>query len=143
MKTTKHNPKSCPACGGKGWLFCNRGNDESPDYAIQRCDACETFNGDAAALEAVVQAAEAQPGLLKFAERVSRLRHEGEPAEDDELFERSCADSIAILNELILDARRLLGTAEKCDECGQLAPYIIGCPDGAEICRDCFEAGRH
>lgn len=45
--------------------------------------------------------------------------------------------------QVIMDARQLLGTAEKCSACGQIAPYVIGCPDGAEVCRDCFEAGQH
>lgn len=30
-----------------------------------------------------------------------------------------------------------------CDDCGAVADEIIGCPDGAEICQDCFDAGRH
>lgn len=61
-------------------------------------------------------------------------------AEPNEL---ASVDSIAALNQLILGARQLLGTAEKCDECGETVPYVIGCPDGAEVCRDCFEAGQH
>lgn len=32
---------------------------------------------------------------------------------------------------------------ETCDDCGGQAPYIIGCPDGAEICQPCFDAGTH
>lgn len=137
------SPETCPACGGQGWLFCNTGNDAAPEHAIQRCDACETFDSDQAALAAVVKAAEGQPGLLDFVERVSRLRHEGEPGEDDEPFERTSEDTIATLNEIITDARQLLGTADRCSECGQFVPYVIGCPDGAELCRDCFEAGGH
>lgn len=30
-----------------------------------------------------------------------------------------------------------------CDNCGADVAEIIGCPDGAEICPDCFEAGAH
>lgn len=32
---------------------------------------------------------------------------------------------------------------EKCGECGTYVPEVIGCPDGAEICRECFETGKH
>jgi hypothetical protein len=32
-----------------------------------------------------------------------------------------------------------------CDDCGSLIEdgQVIGCPDGAEVCQDCFDAGRH
>lgn len=30
-----------------------------------------------------------------------------------------------------------------CSECGAEAEHVIGCPDGAEICQDCFDAGGH
>lgn len=30
-----------------------------------------------------------------------------------------------------------------CDDCGAQVSGIIGCPDGAEICPECFAAGRH
>ncbi len=30
-----------------------------------------------------------------------------------------------------------------CEECGESVEEIIGCPDGAEICQDCFDAGHH
>lgn len=30
-----------------------------------------------------------------------------------------------------------------CSECGAEVNEIIGCPDGAEICRACFDAGKH
>lgn len=30
-----------------------------------------------------------------------------------------------------------------CSECGAKVNEIIGCPDGAEICRACFDAGKH
>ncbi len=34
---------------------------------------------------------------------------------------------------------------EYCDDCKAPLPRsgCIGCPDGAEICQDCFDAGRH
>ena len=136
-----NEPSPCPACGGQGWLFCNTGNDPSPAGEIQRCDACEKYESDSVAIEAVVKAAKAHAELLMFVEAVSRLRHEGEP--DDDPFEATWEDTICTLNEVILDARKLLGTAEKCGECGQTVPFVIGCPDGAEVCHECFEASQH
>jgi hypothetical protein len=32
---------------------------------------------------------------------------------------------------------------DECDDCGAMVPEIVGCPDGAEICRPCFNAGAH
>lgn len=34
--------------------------------------------------------------------------------------------------------RDLTQWAETCDDCGAQVPEIIGCPDGAEVCADCF-----
>ena len=34
-------------------------------------------------------------------------------------------------------------TENKCDDCSATASEIIGCPDGAEICRACFNKGCH
>lgn len=31
----------------------------------------------------------------------------------------------------------------RCDECKRKVDKIIGCPDGAEICQQCFDAGKH
>ena len=140
---TKPSQEECPACKSRGWLFCNSNHDSSPAYVIQQCHACEIFANDLAALEAVVNAAAAQPELLRLAERISRLTHEGETGDDGQSYEPSSEDAIATLNQLIREARQLLGIAEKCSECGEIVPYIIGCPDGAEICRACFEAGQH
>jgi formylmethanofuran dehydrogenase subunit E len=30
---------------------------------------------------------------------------------------------------------------KRCDNCGAEVSEIIGCPDGKEVCRDCFDAG--
>jgi hypothetical protein len=32
-----------------------------------------------------------------------------------------------------------------CSDCGKPIPdgKVVGCPDGAEICRECFDSGRH
>ena len=46
----------CEACDDKGWVQCNIGNDQSPRYQIQRCDACERFDSDLAAQEAAMNA---------------------------------------------------------------------------------------
>lgn len=32
---------------------------------------------------------------------------------------------------------------ETCSECKARVPEIISCPDGAEICQRCFDAGLH
>jgi hypothetical protein len=71
------------------------------------------------------------------------LNQEKEPGEDRTVSERPSEDYIATMNQLILEARQLLGTADKCDDCGEMAPYVIGCPDGTELCQDCFDAGQH
>ena len=131
------------SCGGKGWYFFNTGDSKSPRYEIQRCDICERYIGDLAALEAVEHAFQSHAALLEFVEKVSRLQHSSEPPEVDDPFERTSEDFIVTLNQVIMDARQLLGTTEKCSRCGQTVPYVIGCPDGAEVCRACFEAGRH
>jgi hypothetical protein len=106
-------PVSCGACGGKGWVFCIVEGDHPPREETQRCDACQKFANDHAALEAVVKAAESQPALLKFVEEVAGLKHEREPDDDEGPFEPTSEDSIATLNQLILEARQLLGTADK------------------------------
>jgi hypothetical protein len=131
------NKPTCQSCNGKGWFFFNTGTNKSPRFEIQRCDVCEQYGGDLAALEAVEKAALAQPALLKFVEDIAALKHEMEPDVD-----RPSEDYIATLNQLIMEARQLLGTAETCDKCGETVPYIIGCPGGAEVCQDCFDAGH-
>jgi rRNA maturation endonuclease Nob1 len=32
---------------------------------------------------------------------------------------------------------------QSCDDCGEDVDEYMLCPDGAEICRDCFNLGRH
>jgi hypothetical protein len=71
-----------------------------------------------AALEALKEPARSQPDLLKF------------------------GDIIATLNQLIMETRQLLGPAETCDKCGDAVPSVIGCPRGAEVCQDCFDAAQ-
>jgi hypothetical protein len=135
-------PVSCGACGGKGWLWCIAEGDNPPREEIQRCDACLEIANDQAALEAVVKAAVAQPALLRFVEEVALLKHEKEPDDDGILSDRPSEDFIAILNQLILEARQLLGTADKRQKCEAVVPYVIGCPGGAELCQDCFDASQ-
>lgn len=33
--------------------------------------------------------------------------------------------------------------ASECDDCKAKVPSLIGCPDGAEICQECFDKGAH
>ncbi len=132
-------PISCGACGGKGWLWCIAEGDHPPREEVQRCDACQKFADDQAALEAVVKAAESQLALLKFVEEIALLKHEGEPGDDGPPFEITSEDAIATLNQLILEARQLLGTAGRCDKCKETVPYVIGCPDGTELCQGGFD----
>ena len=87
--------------------------------------------------------ASSQPALHQFAQEVSLLMHEGEPDEAGAPFDRTSEDAMATLNQLILEARQLMGTAETCGECGATVAYVFGCPDGEEVCQDCFDAGQH
>jgi hypothetical protein len=135
-------PPLCEACGGEGWLWCTAEGDHPPREEIQRCDACLKFTNDQTALRAMVKAAESQPALLKFVEEVALLKHEKEPDDDGILSDRPSEDFIAILNQLILEARQLLARADKCHKCGEVVPYVIGCPGGAELCQDCFDASQ-
>src|ERR1041385_8854680 len=141
IENTPCNRPACEACEGKGWLFTDTGNDQESRYEIQRCDACELFESDIAAINAVEASVKSQPELLKLVREIAELPHEGEPDEQGKPYEPTSEDAIATLNQLIMRARALLGTAETCDECGESVPYIIGCPGGAEICQDCFDAG--
>ena len=36
-----------------------------------------------------------------------------------------------------------LETAQRCDECGSDVEEFMLCPDGAELCKACFDAGAH
>jgi hypothetical protein len=92
-------------------LWCIAEGNHPPREEIQRCDACLKFANDRAALEAVVKAAESQPALLRFVEEIALLKHENEPGDDGEPFDPTSEDSIATLNQLILEARQLLGKA--------------------------------
>jgi len=42
----------CEACEGRGWVRCNIGNDASPKFQVQRCEACEQYDSDEAARKA-------------------------------------------------------------------------------------------
>lgn len=44
--------------------------------------------------------------------------------------------------------RELAGTVpleslSQCDSCGAEVDTVMGCPDGSEVCRDCFDSGAH
>jgi hypothetical protein len=133
------DPLPCEACGGKGWLLAD---DAEHGLHIERCDACQQFANDQIASEAMEKAAQAQPALLKFVEEIAGLKHEKDPDDAGNLSEGPSEDFIVTLNQLILEARQLLGTADKCDVCGEAVPYVIGCPGGAEVCQACFDAGQ-
>jgi hypothetical protein len=45
------------------------------------------------------------------------ITHEREPGEDEDPFEPTSEDAIATPNQFILEARQLLGTADKCEKC--------------------------
>jgi len=132
-------PEPCEACGDKGWLLADNSDH---GLRIERCDACQQFANDQIAVEAMEKAAQAQPALLKFVEEIAGLKHENEPGDAGKPFEITSEDAIATLNQLILEARQLMGTAEKCEVCGGTVPYVIGCPGGAEVCQDCFYDGQ-
>jgi hypothetical protein len=93
-------------------------------------------------LEAVGKTAESQPALLKFVNEIAGLKHKKEPGDDGKLSERTSEDYIATLNQLIVEARRLQGTADECSKCDEVVPYVIGCPDGTELCRERFDTGQ-
>jgi hypothetical protein len=50
------NDSPCEACDGDGWVRCNIGNDQAPQFQIQRCDACEKFKSDEEAQVAAMKA---------------------------------------------------------------------------------------
>lgn len=47
------------------------------------------------------------------------------------------ATSIALTLKGVVTAKNT------CDDCGAQVESVIGCPDGAEICQDCFDNGNH
>ena len=47
------------------------------------------------------------------------------------------------LTEMLNACIQQSGEVSACDVCGANVPHIIGCPDGSEICQDCFDAGTH
>lgn len=32
---------------------------------------------------------------------------------------------------------------QNCDDCDASTDQLVGCPDGAEVCTDCFDMGAH
>ena len=34
-------------------------------------------------------------------------------------------------------------TEDECQECGKPSAELVLCPDGAEICQECFDQGAH
>lgn len=83
--------------------------------------------------------------LLKFVERVGRMTHEGEPwdqenSEGKRRFEMSSEDAIATVNELILEARVLLGTAHTCADCHEVVAFTNERENGDRVCQSCYES---
>lgn len=35
------------------------------------------------------------------------------------------------------------GANSTCSDCGVPVESVVGCPDGAEVCPDCFDSGAH
>jgi hypothetical protein len=52
-----------------------------------------------------------------------------------------CADDEDALDCLIDLYEGGKGSGSTCDECGAQVEEVIGCPDGSEICRQCFDQG--
>lgn len=52
-------------------------------------------------------------------------------------------DSAGETKRIDLTAEEQAGNIQLCDDCGAKCEKIIGCPDGAEICQECFDAGHH
>ena len=68
----------------------------------------------------------------KLLQEIASIDLEGVESNDDE------HDIIA---EIIDRARELVPASEQCGGCGERVRTLVGCPDGTEICRDCFEQG--
>ena len=60
---------------------------------------------------------------------------------EDEL---ELSNSAEVLNRTLYTQPSLTPNQKNvCGECGDEADEIIGCPDGAELCRACFDKGNH
>jgi len=57
----------------------------------------------------------------------------------DEEPEPCCPEGVGECNRTGVEAPNQ-GT---CSECGAATAIVLICPDGAEICRDCFDKGNH
>ena len=62
--------------------------------------------------------------------------------------ERS-AETVSLVKErlaregLTRDQLKKLAEESTCDDCGASVTEVVGCPDGAEVCHDCFDSGCH
>ena len=53
-------------------------------------------------------------------------------------------DSTLDLDDVTVDwLLKARGEADICNDCGKAVTTVIGCPDGAEICQECFDGGKH
>ena len=112
-------------------------------------DTCERIRSDYHRLwEAVNVAQEAAPDPLPATEAATgaalREAYEAEPR-------KACVNTLKAhlaqgnraTRRAKAGAYRRPNAGDLCDDCGVEVEKIIGCPDGAEICQDCFDAGRH
>ena len=72
--------------------------------------------------------------LRQLLEEIASIDLDGVESNDDE------HDIIA---ELIERAREIVPASEECGECEEKVWTLVLCPDGAEICRNCFERSLH
>lgn len=66
---------------------------------------------------------------------VTALQHDL-PADQDPRFR----EQIRQLQEITEILKSQMAISQ-CSDCGAEADHILGCPDGAEICQDCFDSG--
>jgi hypothetical protein len=129
----------CPSCHGKGWLIVNTGNDQQSAYQIHRCGTCEQYENDLSAIEFLEKTHHSHHALLRLAHGIADLRHEGEPNNNGEAYEPTSEDAICTLNELIMEAREILGFSKDCELCARSVPYLLIDSEGNEIFRECFD----
>src|SRR4051794_25994836 len=145
------NSVVCPKCGAVPMEPCKtQSGSDASTHKDRRAAYESVFDPDAERTLPLPPRPGSIPGftlpsynaLWKFATEVSRMTHEDQPDDDGNKFEMTSEDAIATVNSLIMEARQLTGTDSKCVLCEESVPYIIGCPDGREICQACFDAGQ-
>lgn len=83
--------------------------------------------------------------LYTFVERICRM--DIYDIDDEENLLNDMEDALRTMNRLIEDARKMFGIRNSescCEDCGdEVDEDGMNCPDGAFICRACFDAGHH